>query len=72
MSIRIYEDLDKENVCNFWTRITNIPKEKITNISVLKGKKKGKLTYGMCRVRVRKGSHYLKLVCAIKDIIRAL
>jgi len=70
INLRIYEDLDKKKVCNFWSKIVGIPKEKIMYINILKGKKKGKLKYGMCRVRVRKGAYFLKLLCAIRDIVR--
>jgi len=70
VSIRIYEDLDKEKACVFWSNTIGIPKESIKSINVLKGKKKGKLEYGMCRVRVIKGGYYLKLIKSIKDIIK--
>jgi len=70
INLRIYEDLDKKKVCNFWSKIVGIPKEKIMYINILKGKKKGKLKYGMCRVRVKKGAYFLKLLCAIRDIVR--
>lgn len=37
---------------------------------ILKGKKKGKLEYGMCRIRVTKGGYLLKLLHALEDIIK--
>lgn len=64
VSIRIYEDLDKEKCLQFWSKIVKIPKEKFVNINILKGKKIGKLPYGMCRVRVRKAELLLKKVRA--------
>ena len=70
VNLRIYEDLDREKVSNFWSKIVGVPKEKITYINVLKGKKKGKLKYGMCRVRVIKGGYFLKLLHAFKDIVK--
>lgn len=69
VTIRIYEDLNKEKACDFWAKVIEIPKEKILNVNILKGKKEGKLEYGMCRVRVTKGSYLLKLLNAIKNII---
>ena len=65
ISIRIYEDLDRDRCLNFWSRIVAIEKEKFINVDVLHGKKKGKLEYGMCRVRVLKGGDLLKQVKGI-------
>ncbi|OGG14124.1 hypothetical protein A2773_05230 [Candidatus Gottesmanbacteria bacterium RIFCSPHIGHO2_01_FULL_39_10] len=69
VSVRIYEDLDKEKCLDFWSNIVGIPKEKFVNVNILKGKKKGKLEYGMCRVRILKGGDILK---KIKGINRAV
>src|ERR1035437_8414961 len=65
ISIRIYEDLDRDRCLNFWSRIVYIEKEKFINVDVLHGKKKGKLEYGMCRVRVLKGGDLLKQIKGI-------
>lgn len=65
ISIRIYEDLDRDRCLNFWSRIVGIEKEKFINVNVLHGKKKGKLEYGMCRVRVLKGGDLLKQIKGI-------
>lgn len=70
INLRIYEDLDQERVCNFWSRVVGIPKKKIMYVDILKGRKKGKLKYGMCRLRVIKGAYFLKLLDALKDIIK--
>ncbi len=70
VTIRIYDDLDREKVVSFWSKIIGIPKENISNINVLKGKKKGKLEYGMCRVRVPKGAKLLKLLHSLADVIK--
>lgn len=53
-SIRIYEDLDRNKCLNYWSKITKIPVDKFVSIDVLKGKKSGKLTYGLCRIRIKK------------------
>ena len=68
ISIRIYEDMDKEECLDFWSNIVKIPKEKFLNVNILYGKKQGKLKYGMCRVRVAKGGDLLKKVNAINKI----
>lgn len=69
ISIRIYEDLDRKKCLTFWSQVTGISKESFVNIDVIKGKKKGKLAYGMCRVRILKGSDMLKYVSALKNKI---
>lgn len=65
-SIRIYEDLDRQKCLQFWSKITGIPVNSFVNVNVLKGKKKGKLPYGMCRIRVKKGGDVLKYIQALK------
>jgi hypothetical protein len=69
VSVRIYEDLDRDKCLSFWSNIVNIPKEKFVNVNVLPGKKKGKLEYGMCRIRVSKGGELLKKIKAINKVI---
>ncbi len=69
ISIRIYEDLDKNKCLDFWSNIVGIPKERFINVNILSGKKKGKLAYGMCRVRVTKGGDFLKKIKAINNIV---
>jgi len=70
VSIRTYEDLDRKKVCAFWSKIIGIPKKSIINVNVLRGKKRGKLKYGMCRVRVKKGGYLLKLLHATEEEIK--
>lgn len=67
ISIRIYEDLDKIKCLNFWSNITKVPVRKFISVDVIKGKKKGKLSHGMCRVRIEKGGNLLKYMLAIRD-----
>lgn len=69
ISIRIYEDLDLETCLQFWSKVVNIPKEKFTHVDILAGKKKGKLMYGMCRIRILKGGILLKNIMAINKTI---
>lgn len=74
ISIRIYEDLDLEECLIFWSGIVGLKLVKEnTSINILSGSKKGKLKYGMCRVRVRKGGLLLKKISAIiKRIINLI
>ncbi len=69
ISLRLYEDLDREKCLNFWAEVVNIPKEKFIGVSILQGKKKGKLEYGMCRVRVLKGGDLLKKIFGINKAV---
>lgn len=72
ISVRIYEDLDKEECLLFWSEVVGIPKEKFINVNILQGKKKGKLKYGMCRVRVAKGGDLLKKIAGTNTIVAKL
>jgi hypothetical protein len=72
VSIRIYEDMNKEKCLDFWSKVVNLPKEQFQRISVLTGKKKGKLEFGMCRVRVSKGGDLLKQLKAINVVFSNL
>ncbi len=65
ISVRIYEDLDRDACLTFWSNIVGVEKEKFASVNILPGKKKGKLLYGMCRVRVTKGALLLKKIVGI-------
>lgn len=70
-SIRIYEDMN-ESMCRiFWEEILGND-IKISKVTILKGKKEGKLVYGMCRIRVIKAHELLKYTVAIRDRISEL
>lgn len=71
-SIRIYEDLDKNICLNHWSKITNIPVDEFVNVDVLKGKKTGKLQYGLCRIRIKRGGNVLKYLLALNKRIAEL
>ncbi len=70
ITIRIYEDINRSEAIKYWASIVGIKENQIRNVNVLKGKKDGKLKYGMCRIRVRKGGYYLKLIKSIIEFIR--
>lgn len=72
ISVRTYEDLDVEKCLNFWSAIVKIDKEKFVSVDILAGKKKGKLAYGMCRVRVTKGALLLKKIVGINKAMVAI
>lgn len=70
LSIRIYEDLDKEKCLKFWSEVTGVPVDKFISVNVLKGRKVGKLEFGMCRVRIKKGGSVLKYMVALRNEIK--
>lgn len=71
INIRFYEDMDKNECISFWLKETSLKRENISSINVLEGKRKGKLKYGICRMRVKKGGSVLKYLKAIqKEVIK--
>lgn len=70
ISLRLFEDIDKKKAISFWSRILSLPKGTIQKIDVISGKKEGKLEYGMCRLRVKKGGKYFKLLMSMIDLIK--
>jgi hypothetical protein len=71
VSIRTYEDMNIDFVKTFWAKNIGIKKEQIKSVDVLIGKKEGKLKYGMCRIRVRKGGKYFKIIISMIDLIKS-
>lgn len=67
LHVRTYSDLNKNAAIQHWSNITNIPKSNLVRVEVLKGRKEGKLPYGMCRIRLYKGSYQLKFLTAIRE-----
>lgn len=61
-SIRVYEDANVDKSVNFWSSVTGLEKERFSSITVLSGKKNGKLKYGMCRIRVKRGGSLLNRI----------
>ena len=60
-SIRIFEDMNPEVCRSYWSSLLRVP---VYRVYVLKGKKRGKLTYGMCRIRLTKGTNILNTIKA--------
>lgn len=68
-NIRIHSDLAEDECLKFWSDITNIPISNFLKSEIIDGKKKGKLQYGMCRVRISKGGDLLKKIMSINKIV---
>ena len=69
ISLRIYEDLDKDKSVKFWSKVTGIHLDKKISVKILKGSKHGKLKHGMCRVRIKKGNLIQKEIFAITTLV---
>ncbi len=69
-SLRIYEDMDIQMVQKFWSKTLGVSVSKLTSYVSLKGHKLGRLKYGMCRLRIRKGERYFKLIMSMISLMR--
>lgn len=72
VSLRIYNNLQKQSCLQYWSDVTGLELNEHTSVDVLVGSKEGKLQYGMCRVRVRKGGLLLKELFSIINRVVAL
>lgn len=74
ITIRIYEDMvsRQEEIQYFWIQKLGLPSGTIVKFTVLSGKKEGKLLFGMCRLRIRKGGKYLKLLQSTVSHIKSI
>jgi len=70
VSLRLFPRISKKKAISFWSRTLSLPRGTIRKIDVVSGKKKGKLKYGMCRVRVKKGGKYFKLIISMINLIK--
>lgn len=71
VTVRIYEDINSEKAINYWANIVGISKQQVVGVNILSGKKKGKLEYGMCRIRVTKGKESFKLLQSLARTIQS-
>lgn len=55
VSIRIHRGISVPLAVKYWSKVTGVSAERIKRVEVIDGKKKGKLKFGMCRVRVHSG-----------------
>lgn len=70
VSLRIYEDIDSSDAKKYWSKVCGIDMKNILSVNILKGKKIGKLPYGMCRVRVTRGGEHFKLIMSMISSIK--
>lgn len=69
-SIRIYNDINPEEAITYWSNILNLNKNQFFKIEIKNGKKKGKLEFGMCRLRVEKSSKEFKLLMSLINVVK--
>jgi hypothetical protein len=69
-SVRIYNGIDQNNAINYWSNILGLRKDQFYNVEVIQGKKKGKLEFGMCRLRIEKSSKEFKLLMSLINVIK--
>jgi len=60
-TLRIYSGMSEKECLNYWACITKIPKHEFI-VRLNDGGTKGRTTYGMCRITVKRGSNVLKLI----------
>jgi hypothetical protein len=71
ITLRIYEDMNPSKIKKFWANLLSVPLNQISNINILYGKKGGKLEFGMCRIRVKNGGRYFKLIISMIDLLKS-
>lgn len=72
VSLRLYEDIDSIQARKYWRKTLKINDDQITGTNIIRGKKVGKLKYGMCRVRIVKGGDTFKLIMSLVNRIKEL
>jgi len=72
ISIRLYSDLDERKAIKYWLKELNLTRKNLVSVNYLKGKKKGKLPYGMCRLRVKNGALHFKQLMSIMNLAKML
>lgn len=71
VSLRLYEDIESREAVTFWSKVVSVSPSRFGRSDILKGNKKGKLKYGMCRVRVQKGGKHFKLIMSMIKSIKS-
>ena len=70
VGLRLYSGVDKKKAIDFWSRALAVPRSNIAYFEEVINSSTGKLTYGMCRVRVSKGAHIFKLMMSVINLIK--
>ncbi|MDE1940662.1 MAG: hypothetical protein KGI66_00915 [Patescibacteria group bacterium] len=70
VNLRLHKDVNRKKSIEFWKDLLSVKKSVIGHIEIIRGKKKGKLKYGMCRIRVAKSAPYFKLILSSIEVIK--
>lgn len=70
-SIRIYNDIDQNKAIDYWSNILGLRRDQFFKVEIIEGKKKGKLEFGMCRLRVEKSSKEFKLLMSLISVVKS-
>lgn len=73
LTLRIFSDMynNKDNIATYWTRLLGVSQKQIAGFNVIEGKRSGKLPYGMCRLRIRRGESHFKLLMSMIDLVKS-
>ena len=72
-NIRIHLGTDEERCLDYWSELTRIPRCNFQRTEIIAaGKKKGKLQYGMCRIRISKGGDILKKLLSVNKVVHEI
>jgi len=69
-SIRLYNNINEKEAIKYWSNILELRKNQFYNIELIKGNKKGKLKFGMCRLRIKKSSKEFKLLMSLINTVK--
>jgi hypothetical protein len=71
-TIRVFTGMNKQECLSYWISVTGLPEQEFI-VRLNDGGTRGRTRYGMCRIYVRKGSQYLKIINAlINQIIKEM
>ncbi len=71
-SLVLYEDLDQEKCINFWSKALQLHQSQLQNIQIRKGKKHGKLVYGMASLGLKQPKKEFKLLSVLARSVISL
>ncbi len=66
VTIRIFTGMNEKECVKYWSSITKMPRKNFI-IRMNDGGTRSRTRYGLCRIGVKKGGHFLKLMHALID-----
>lgn len=71
INLRVFEDVNRRKAIQYWSQKLDVPPQTIHISEISKGKRGGKFMYGMCRIRVRRGGAFFKLIMSMIQSIKS-